>query len=133
VKVDFNKNLRVSATLLGLSFAALTFAYNLYYGAAIPAALRSRMYPFVFLTFSCSLFFLFSCFFSFCGITFPEKKSSVSAEKLTPRGWLGLVSLVPFASGFLCLLFALMIIFGLGDLLIKIIEVIKQGIVPLPS
>jgi len=139
--INFNKMLSVSATLLGLAFAALVFAYGCYYGSAFPPLLKTRMVPFLWFIFCCNFCCLFSCFLSLGGITFVNANSPVSTATptaeptATPRRMrlLGLASLVPFVGSFLSVFFALMVLLGLGDIVIKIIEAITQNPVsPLP-
>jgi hypothetical protein len=91
---------KAGATLLGLSFASIAFAYGSLHSLTMPPDLIYRMVPFLTWTFRCAFAFLFCCALSFCALAFTDMDS-------VARKALGYVCICIFAVGITFLGFAL--------------------------
>ena len=92
LRADFGLMTKAGATLLGLSFASLAFAYGSIYSPAMPPTMISRMISFLEWTVPCAFAFLSCCILSFVALTFVKVDSGT-------RKFLGYSSITTFVAG----------------------------------
>lgn len=105
LRADFGLMTKAGATLLGLSFASLAFAYGGIYSPVVPPAMISRMISFLEWTVPCAFSFLLCCVLSFVALTFVKVGSET-------RKFLGYLSITVFAAGLACFGSALLSLIG---------------------
>ena len=95
--IDLRLTGKVSATLLGLSFAALSCGYTWAYSSEVPQTFKARMIGFLSGTSMCALSFLICCAFAFFAMKFLNSEKAESQRKGAAllsllAFWIGLVN-----------------------------------------
>ena len=122
--VDYDYLGTTGATLLGLSFAAIVFAYNAYYAPWMPDLLKARVHSLVAVLFVSA--FAFGALFFLCSIVIAavdfNNSDVLQGEKKFALKWTSLVCQCLQFMGIMSFLFALVVLLG-----------VQVFIVPFPS
>jgi len=109
MKIVYSLVAKIASTLLGLSFAAVTFSISLCYIQSIPLAMQSRMISVGAFVLTAVFLFFVSAFLSFFAFTFLAPRRFHESRRN-----LGKASVIFLMAGLIALLFGFLTLAGVG-------------------